>query len=84
MIWSAFTDWPTDLNASPWLVQNETSLLLAETLLEFSNFTRDAELRQDYSDQRDIAYKQSIVNDEMKRAANEDNTMAYTGFRGER
>lgn len=84
IIWSEYTDWPTDLNAAPWLVKNEVSLLMAETLLEFAGFLRDKDMRAEYQAQRDIAYKESIKADEDIRASNSDATTGYTAFRGER
>ena len=84
ILWSQFTDWPTDTSAEPRMVDHEASLLMAETLLAFAKFLRDPKMRMEYQTDRDEAFRLSVEADLQAREANTQNASGYTAFRGER
>lgn len=75
--WYQFTDWPSDLEATPWLLANAEDLLITQTLLEFAPRLRDPRLRSLYKDSRDEALKTVSMSDDEANDLDQVNVMQY-------
>lgn len=61
MVWFEFTDWPTDLNTTPTLLQRYENLLFAQTLVAAWREIKDQAAMQDWTGERDIALRAVLV-----------------------
>lgn len=77
-----FTDWPTDTDATPWLVIRAPDVLMAQSMVLIGNYLRDMEIIKHYRGWRDECLKTLFLSEQEIENDNLDTEMAYAPFYG--
>lgn len=79
--WAGFTEWPVDLTATNWLIENGGDSLEYQTLLQFAGQLRDERLLGFFTPLRDEAFKTLLDSDSELRFTDRDVVMLFAGGR---
>ena len=79
--WAGFTEWPVDLVATNWLIENGGDSLEYQALLQFAGQLRDERMLQFYTSLRDEAFNTLLRSDEDLRFTDRDVVMLFGGGR---
>lgn len=78
MLFVEFTDWPTELTSTHWLLENAEALLFCTTLLKFSTYLRDPKMLEAYKQERDEELQTLIGSEIDLEQEDTDNSMLYS------
>ncbi len=77
-----FTDWPTDTNATHYLLNRASDLLLAQTMIHLGNYLRDDQIIKQYRGARDESLRTYITSEVEGEFDGMDAQMAYSPHYG--